>query len=128
MRHTPAQHWIYSWRADCFPTADSTGEVRMMHKQTSTVADRITFIEPPHTDGDDQIIFDGRKVAVALAFHLAEEKPPTKISPAALESLASRLIAQKAGFRMRRDLWACLTNAERLNILAEASGGHATRS
>src|SRR4051812_27498524 len=95
-------------------------------KKASITATRTNFIRQTDDRLDDEMVFDGRKVALALTFHLTEENPSMRVPASAIESLALRLVQAKVHLHVSRKLWAALTNPERLKILAEATGGHAS--
>jgi len=98
----------------------------MMNKRSITAADKINIVRPSTPQPDGELLFDGRKIALALAFHLSEEKPEMSMPCGSMETLASRLMSARIQLHVTRKLWARLTNQQRLSILAETIGKHAT--
>src|SRR4051794_23152278 len=70
----------------------------------------------------DILVFDAQKLALALAFHLAEEDAPPHMTPRRIAAMYARLRRRSARVSVERRAWAALTNAERLEILLEAAG------
>jgi hypothetical protein len=97
-----------------------------MNKRSPTATDKIDVVRPSEPQADGELLFDGRKIAMALAFHLSEEKPEMSMPRGSAESLAQRLVSARVQLHVTRKLWARLTNQQRLSILAETIGKHAT--
>ena len=98
---------------------------KITDKISDALTGKISVVRSSAAPADGELLFDGRKMAIALAFHLAEERPGMKVPASAIDALASRLVAAKVQLHVARSLWARLSNPQRLSILTDTIGKHA---
>lgn len=69
----------------------------------------------------DEFVFDADKIALALTYHLSEDKSRREIAPRRAATLYERVQPARLQMTVDRRVWAALTNEERLEILLEVA-------